>query len=167
LIKRQSKYVEISSDMIINQIARMVFDSFESTDFVVAILGRDGSCISSRPEVFGKVFPEQRLLDELCVKIDDGCEPLITRIDSYLVAAASLTSGFACCGASRRDNIGYAVILLPAGTSEKSIEYLDFVEIILEQFSLIAGLIERNQQLKDSCETEKGVFELPVFTSLN
>jgi hypothetical protein len=101
-------------------------------------------------DVFESVFADQRVLDELCRRIDDGHEPLITHIDSYLLAAKAVASGF--------DNIGYAVILLPADTSEKSLEYLDFLEIILEQFSLIADLVEQNQQLKQSSETELASF---------
>ena len=132
--------------MIINRIASMVFDSFEGTDFIVAILGRTGSYVASKLDVFESVFADQRILDELCRRIDDGHEPLITHIDSYLLAASALTSGF--------DNIGYVVILLPVDTSEKSIDCLDFLEIILNQCSLLAGLVDQNQQLSQSSKAE-------------
>ena len=136
--------------MIINQLARMVFDSFEGTGIIIAILGRTGSYVSNRLDIFETVFTDQLILDELCRRIDDGHEPLITQIDGYLVAASALTSGFDC--------IGYVVMLLPAWTSEKSLECLDFVEIILNQCSIIAGLINQNQQLKQSAETELASF---------
>jgi hypothetical protein len=128
----------------------MVFDSFESTGLIVAILGRTGSYVSNKLDVFETVFADQRVLDGLCRRIDDGHEPLTTRINGYLVAASALTSGFDC--------IGYVVMLLPADTSEKSIDCLDFVEIMLNQCSLIADLVEQNQQLKQSAETESASF---------
>ena len=90
LIKHRLKFVEVSSNMIINRIASMVFDSFESTDLIVAIIGCTGSYVSNRLDVFESVFADQRVLDELCQRIDDGHEPLITHIDSYLLAAKQL-----------------------------------------------------------------------------
>ena len=128
----------------------MVFDSFEGTDLIVAILGRTGSYVSNKLDVFEKVFADQRILAELCRRIDDGQEPLITHIDSYLLAAKAVTSG--------SDNIGYAVILLPACTFEKSFSCLDYIEIILDQFSLIAGLLGQNQHLGQSSRAELASF---------
>jgi hypothetical protein len=146
LIKHRPKFVEISSDMIINRIASMVFDSFEGTDLIVAILGRSCSYVANKLDIFESVFSDQRILSELCRRIDDGQEPLIAHIDGYLIAASALTFGF--------DNIGYVVILLPDEAPEKSLECLDFVEIILNQCSLIAGLVNRNQQLKKFSKAE-------------
>jgi hypothetical protein len=128
----------------------MIFDSFEGTDLIVAILDRTGSYVASRLDVFESVFADQRILDELCRRIDDGHEPLITHIDSYLLAAKAVTSGL--------DNIGYAVILLPACTFEKSFGCLDYIEIILDQFSLLAGLLSQNQQLQQSSKAELASF---------
>jgi hypothetical protein len=131
-----------SREMTIDQTARMMFDNIDNTDIVLAILGRNGSCVSSRPEVFAKVFADQRLLENLCGKIDDGAEPVISKIDDCLVVASSLCAGV--------KNLGYAIMLLPGYSPEKSFEYLDFIEIIMDQFSLLAGVIEENQQLADA-----------------
>jgi len=159
LIKGLSGYVEISSDMIINQIAHTVFDSFANTDIVVAILNHNGSYVSNKLDVFERIFAERILLDELCRRVDDGQEPLIAHIDGYLVAASGLSAGF--------NGVGYAVMLLPAGSFGNIPESLDFIEIILEQFSLIAGLIEQNQQLKDYSGAVKTDVELPAFANVN
>jgi hypothetical protein len=145
--------------MTINQIAQAVFDGFDNTDIVVAILNRSGSYVSNRLDIFERVFAEQRLLDELCRRVDDGQEPLISQIDGYLVAACGLSSGF--------DGIGYAIMLLPGDSFGKSFEHLDFIEIILEQFSLVAGLIEQNQQLRDYSEAVKTEAESTAFASVN
>ncbi|MFA6176304.1 MAG: hypothetical protein WC765_06975 [Phycisphaerae bacterium] len=128
-----------SRDVVIEQTAQMMFDNIGSSDIVLAVLGRDGSCTSSRPEVFAKVFANQGLLRDLCSKIDDGCEHLISRIDDCLIIGSSLLSGV--------NPIGYVIMLLPGYSPEKSFEYLDFIEIIMEQFSLLAGVVEQNQHL--------------------
>ena len=125
--------------MVIEQTAQMMFNNIDCSDIVLAVLGRDGSCTSSRPDVFAKVFANQGLLRDLCSKIDDGCEHLISRIDDCLIIGSSLSSG--------ADSIGYVIMLLPGYSPEKSFEYLDFIEIIMEQFSLLAGVIEQNQHL--------------------
>jgi hypothetical protein len=141
--------------MIINQIAHMIFDSFQDTGIVLAILNRNKSYVSNKLEIFEKVFTEQKLLESLCCKIDDGCEPLMTQIGEYLVAAESL------------GDIGYVVILLPRCDFKESSEYLGLIEIILEQFSVLAGLVEQNQQLRDYGEYVKPNSDLAVFANVN
>jgi len=162
LIKRLLLFDETIA-MTINQIAQSVFGSFADTDIVLTILNHNGSYVSNKLDIFERVFSDQRLLDELCRRVDDGQEPLFSQIDSYFIAASGLSSGF--------EGIGYAVMLLPA----ESFKSVDFVEVILGQFSTIAGLIEENQQLRESGEIEKTIFcrkashsgEMPVLTSVN
>jgi len=157
--------------MTINQIAQSVFGSFADSDIILGILNHNGSYVSNRLDIFERVFADQRLLDELCRRVDDGQEPVFSQINEYFIAASGLSSGF--------EGIGYAVILLSA-ESFRSVDstdsrQVDFVEVILEQFSTIAGLIEQNQQLKESGEIEKTIFchkaslsgEMPVLTSVN
>ncbi len=155
LVKPRLFPAEVSFDMIINRIASMVFDSFADTDVVVAILNHNGSYVASRLDVFEKVFCDRGLLDGLCRRVDDGQEPLIAHIDGFLVAASSLSAGF--------NGIGYVVMLLP-GSSQQSFEH---IEIILEQFSLIAGLIEQNQQLRDYSESGKSDMDLVAVACVN
>lgn len=148
-----------SSEMTIDQTARMMFDSIDNTDIVLAILGRNGSCMSSRPEVFAKVFADQKLLEDLCSKIDDGAEPVISKVDDCLVVASSLCAGV--------KNLGYAVMLLPGYSPEKSFEYLDFIEIIMDQFSLLAGVVEQNRQLAESDKALESGNVSGVFVGVN
>lgn len=166
LIKRLLLFDETIA-MTINQIAQAVFGSFADTDIVLGILNHNGSYVSNKLDIFERVFADQRLLDELCRRVDDGQEPVFSQINEYFIAA----SGLSCCGASRREGIGYAVMLLPA----ESFKSLDFIEVVLEQFSTIAGLIEENQRLRESGEIEKTIFchkaspngEMPVLASVN
>ena len=141
--------------MTINKIAHTVFDSFANTDIVLAVLNHNGSYVANKLDVFEQVFAERALLEELCRKVDDGQEPLISQIDGFLVAASSLSNGF--------KRVGYSIMLLPA----ESFKSFDLIEIILEQFSQIARLIEQNQQLRDFHGTEKTVFEMPILAGVN
>src|SRR3972149_1717231 len=115
--------VDSSRELVIDQTARMMFENIGCADIVFAILGREGSCISSRPEVFGKVFANQRLLHSLCSKIDDGAELMISRSDDCLIIGSSLSAGV--------KNLGYIIMLLPGYSPEESFEYLDFIEIMM------------------------------------
>lgn len=141
--------------MTINKIAHAVFDSFDNTNVVIAILNKNGSYVANKLDVFEEVFAEPAILDELCRKIDDGQEPLISQIDGFVIAASSLFSGF--------EQIGYSIMLIPIETFKS----FDFIEVILQQFSQIAGLIEQNQQLRESSQVEQSVFEMPVLTNVN
>jgi len=181
LIKPLLLFVE-TIFMTINKIAQTVFDSFDNTDIVLAILNHNGTYVANKLDIFEQVFSDSRLLDELCRRVDDGQEPLISQVDGFLVAASGLSNGL--------KNIGYAIMLLPADSTSspqadsfKSVDSTpsaqlrtglltagDFIEIILEQFSTIAGLIEANRQLRDASETAESrhfAFEMPSLTALN
>jgi hypothetical protein len=145
--------------MTINQIAQVVFDSFANTDIVLAVLNHNGSYVSNRLDVFEQVFAERTLLDGICRRVDDGQEPVLTQISGFLVAATGISSGL--------DGMGYAVMLLPARSFEGAFEHLDFIEIILEQFSIIGGLIEQNQQLRNPSESAKNTIDLASLATIN
>lgn len=148
-----------SHEVVIEQTAQMMFDNIGCSDIVLAVLGRDGSCTSNKPELFAKVFSNQGLIRDLCGKIDDGCEHLISRIDDCLIIGSSLSSG--------ANPLGYVIMLLPGYSPEKSFEYLDFIEIIMEQFSLLAGVIEQNRHLAGLSRTAQDDSFVDVLASVN
>jgi hypothetical protein len=150
---------DLNNEVVIEQTAQMMFANIGCSDIVLAVLGRDGSCTSSKPEVFAKVFANQGLIRDLCSKIDDGCEHLISRIDDCLIIGSSLSSG--------ANSIGYVIMLLPGYSPEKSFEYLDFIEIIMEQFSLLAGVVEQNRHLAGLSPTAQADNFLGVLAGVN
>ena len=147
LIKRASISVEIRFEwffyrcrkMTIYKIARTVFDSFQNSDIILTILDRTGSYVSNKVEVFEQVFSSQELLDNLCGRIDDGCEPLISQIGDYAVAAMGLSANGSFGG--------YVVMLLPGCNLEKAIGCTDFIEIILSQVTLLAERAVQDSQI--------------------
>ena len=118
--------------MTINKIASTVFESFEDTDIILTIVARSGSYVSNKINVFEEVFSEPNLLEELCRRIDDGCEPLISRIGGYLIAASSV------------NDTGYAIMLLP--NFDESVNCMSLIEVILSQISLLSAKLVTDSQ---------------------
>jgi hypothetical protein len=88
---------------------------------------------------YAKLNISEQFLKELCVKIDDGAEPVVTQIDDYSIVAAELST--------ERNNHGYAIFALPGYNPESTLVNIDLIEMLLNQLSLIARLIEKNNLL--------------------
>ncbi len=78
---------------------------------------------------------------ELCAKIDDGAEPVITQADDFSIIAAQL--------ATERTDCGYVIIALPQYSPESTLINIDIIETLLNQTGLIAKLIEKNNLLQE------------------
>ena len=78
---------------------------------------------------------------EICAKIDDGAEPVITQIDDASITAAQL--------GTQQSNCGYVIIILKSYNPESILINFDLIEILLNQTCLIAELIERNNLLNE------------------
>ncbi len=124
--------------MTINKIAQAVFDSFQDSEIIIAIVDRNGSYVSNKIHLFEQIFSKQELLEQLCQKIDDGCEPLMDQVGDYLVAA----SGFSANGSWG----GYTVMLIPNCNLHKAVGCTDFLEIILSQVSIVAEKVALQSQ---------------------
>ncbi|MEN6387179.1 MAG: hypothetical protein ABFD79_18525 [Phycisphaerales bacterium] len=111
--------------MIIDRIARTVMESFDNSKIILAIVDREGCYVSSKIDLFEKVFDDPQMIDEMCKKIDDGCEPAITQMGNYLAAGAAI------------GEFGYSILLVPDYTPDKAAAYHDFVEIVLSQIGML------------------------------
>jgi hypothetical protein len=118
------------------QIARQVFDILPEDGPIILIMDREGNCWPSDSERFSQLNISESFLKELCAKIDDGTEPVITQTNDFSVIAAQL--------ATERTNCGYVVIALPQYSPESTLINIDLIEILLNQIGLIAKLIEKN-----------------------
>jgi hypothetical protein len=112
--------------MIIDRIARTVMANFEESETILAIADREGCYVSSNIDEFEGVFADPQILDGICSRIDDGCEPATSVIGRYFVAGYSINTS------------GYAILLIPNYTSEKASAYNDLAEIILKQVAMLA-----------------------------
>ncbi len=121
------------------QLGREVFEILPEGGPILAIINRDGNCWPSDSERFSKLDISEQFLKEICAKIDDGAEPIITESGQCTIVATQL--------ATDKTNCGYVIIALPGYNTESALININLIEILLNQFSLIAKLIEKNNLL--------------------
>ncbi len=121
------------------QIARQIFDLLPERGPVMIIMDREGHCWPSDSEQFSKLNISKTFLKEICGKVDDGAEPIVTQVNDCSVVAAQL--------ATEQTNCGYVLIAMPQYSPESTLVNIDLVEIVLSQINLIAKLIEKNNLL--------------------
>ena len=128
-----------SQAFVINeQIARQIFETIPEQGPVVVIIDPRGNIWPSDSGEFACLNISESFLKDLCVKIDDGFEPVITETNDCGFVAAQLST--------ERSNCGYVIIALPKYNPESILVNIDLIEMLLNQFSLIARLIEKNNQ---------------------
>ncbi len=127
--------------MLNEQIARQFSDTLPEQGPTMAIIDRQGNCWPSNPEKFSQLNINESFLEGLCDKIDDGDEPVVTQANDCSIIAAQL--------ATDRTNCGYVIIVLPQYTPESTLINIDLIEILLNQVSIIANLIEKNNLLQE------------------
>jgi len=125
--------------MLTEQVARQIFEVLPEGGATIVIIDREGNSWPSDPEEFAKLNISESFLKELCAKIDDGAEPVVTGADDCSVIAAQL--------ATERSNCGYVIIALPQYSPESILINIDLIEMLLNQIGLIAQLIEKNNLL--------------------
>jgi Trk K+ transport system NAD-binding subunit len=130
----------VSPGCILNeQVARQVFDILPEGGPIMVIMDREGNCWPSNSEEFSKLNISESFIRELCAKIDDGTEPVITHTNDSSIIAAQL--------ATEQTNCGYVIVALPQYNPESTMANINLIETILSQTSLIARLIEKNNLL--------------------
>ena len=144
-------YESLSSPsfMLNEQIAREVFEVLPERGPLVLIRDRRGNSWPSDSEEFTKLNISEPFLKELCAKIDDGAEPVVTQSDDCSIIGAEL--------ATERGNCGYVIIALSNYSPESTLINIDLIEVLLNQFSLIAKLIEKNDLLYEAQMKRFGV----------
>ena len=121
------------------QTARQVFDVLPEEGVVVVIMDRDGTRWLSDSEAFDRLGLDEALIAELRARVDDGVEPVVTRLGHASIAMAQLTTGHTNCG--------YAMVVLPRSAGKRGVSDVNLLEACLGQIALIARLTERNRQL--------------------
>ena len=121
------------------QIARQVFEVLPEQGPILLIMDGEGHSWPSDSDEYAKLNISEQFLKELCAKIDDGAEPVVSQINDCSIVAAQL--------ATERSKCGYVIIALPQYNSESTLINIDLIEMLLSQLGLIAKLIEKNNLL--------------------
>jgi hypothetical protein len=125
--------------MLNEQVARQVFELLPDQGPILIFMDREGNYWPSDSEEYAKLDISEPFLKELCAKIDDGAEPVITQINECSIVAAQL--------ATERSNYGYVIIALPQYSPESTLINMGLIEMLLSQLGLIVKLIEKNNLL--------------------
>lgn len=127
--------------MLSEQVARQVFEIQPENGPVIIVLDRGGNCWASDTEKFSKLSIDSTLLSELCAKIDDGAEPVISYVNNCCFVATQLVT--------ERTNCGYVILAFSQCCPETAMASMDLIEMLLGQIGLIAKLTEKNNQLSE------------------
>ena len=130
---------ESFESVLCEQIARHMFEIVDVDGPLVAILDHTGGFRPSDSSRFEELNLSEENLREMCVRIDDGEEPVITQMKECTVILAQL--------ATERTNCGYIVIVLPNATPERAMTDIGLVELVVGQANLTARLVEKNALL--------------------
>ncbi len=133
-------YESLSSPgfMLNEQIARQVFETLPEGGPLMMIMDAQGNTWPSNSHDFAELKISESFLREVCAKIDDGAEPVMTLFEECSIVAAQL--------ATDKSNCGYVIIALPRYSPESTLANIDLIEMLLSQLSLIAKLIEKHNQ---------------------
>ncbi len=127
------------ASVLSEQVARQLFEILPESGLVIVILDKDGNCWPSDSEAFSKLHLDESFLRQVCHKIDDGQEPVVTQLDQCSIISAQL--------ATSKTNCGYVIIALPQYNPESTLVNIGLIEILLNQVNLIAKLLEKNNLL--------------------
>jgi hypothetical protein len=132
--------ISYSPSCVLNeQIARQVFDLLPEDGPMMVIISKKGDCWPSNAEGFTQLGLTDGYIKDLCAKVDDGEEPIITNVNDFSLVATAL--------ATERSDCGYILIVLPHYSPESTMANIGLIEILLSQVGLIAHLIEQNNML--------------------
>ncbi len=137
-------YESLSSPgfMLNEQVARQVFETLPEGAPLMMIMDTQGNTWPSNSHDFAELNISEPFLREVCAKIDDGAEPVMTLAGDCSIVAAQL--------ATDKSNCGYVIIALPKYSPESTLANIDLIEMLLSQLSLIAKLIEKHNSLYEA-----------------
>lgn len=125
--------------MLCEQIARNVFEILPESGIQMVILDREGNCWPSNSEEFSKLNIDISTLKQLCQRIDDAQEPVISQHDQCSLVAAQLCTS--------KNNCGYIIVALTHYSPESTLINIELIEVLFNQVNLVATLIEKNDML--------------------
>ena len=128
-----------TGEVLVEQIARQLFEALPEQGVAVAIVGHDGVCRQSSPEEFARLGLDETVIAELRARVDDGVEPVVIHLGDASVTMGQLTTD--------RTDCGYAVVAVSRCAAKPVVSDITLLEALLGQISLIARLIETNRLL--------------------
>ena len=126
--------------MLNQQIASVVFSCLPEDGTLAVVLDGNGKYWPSDAEKYSTMFSQSHCLEDIIARINDGDDPVIANIDGIAVLGSELST--------KNGHCGYVVIALDGYTQESAVENIDLLDTILSMMNLVAGLIEKNNQMQ-------------------
>ena len=127
------------NSMLNEQVARQVFEIVSEDGPLVVLMDGEGNCRPSNSAKFESLNLSKAWVENFCSKIDDGVEPLISYVQNHGIVGAQLAGAQSKCG--------YILMAIEATGPESMLTKIELVEMILNQFNLIAKLMEKCNSL--------------------
>ncbi len=145
------------ASVLVEQIARQVFEVLPEAGPTLVIIDKQGHLWPSDSEGFAKLGISESFLKQLRARVDDGGEPVVTQLDQGSVIASQL--------ATDKTDCGYIVMVLPQYGPEATLANIALVEVILNQMSLVARLVEKNSSLYELQQKHFGCTAAGIHTN--
>lgn len=120
--------------------ARKIFETVPEDGAVILFVDERNTFLVSDSEVFERLKVEKEFLNWICAKIDDGQEPIITQQNNCSIIASEL--------AKDDQSYGKLLLFLPLQTPESMLKNTELAELMINQCSQIASLVEENFELE-------------------
>jgi hypothetical protein len=138
-------------DSVLNeQFAQQIFAAAPEQGIIIMIMDKESNVWLRNYEEYDRLNIDQQLLKELCARIDDGDEPVVTAANNYSIIAAQLVT--------EHNNYGYVFVILPQPGPQSSVINVSLGEMLLNQFSQIAKLIENKNHLSNVHNQQFGIY---------
>jgi len=124
------------------QTARQIFDSLPEDGVIVVFIERDGTRWTSDSEAFARLGLDDASLAEFRARVDDGVEPVVTRLGDASITMAQLST--------EHTDGGYVMVVVPDGPDKLAASDVSLLEACIGQISLVARLTERSRQLMNT-----------------
>jgi hypothetical protein len=137
--------ISTSNDLVTGHIASNVFSVLPEDGPSVVIIDRHGHRYTSEPDALLTRGVTEEAIHDLCSRIDDGYEPIITKSGDTTLVGTHLTTD--------RCNYGYVLVLLKDYCPVTAMSNITLFETILGQMNLVARLTERIVDKLDQTRT--------------
>jgi len=128
------------SGLLAEQVGRYLLEMVGPEGPALVVVTPNRRVQTRHPGRVGVLLSEnERLVGDLCARLDDGEDPLVVKVEGGCIAACQL--------ASERAHCGYLLIFLEGYTLETAGANMRLVELIVAQAGLICELVEKNNHL--------------------
>jgi hypothetical protein len=127
--------ISTSNDLVTGHIASNIFSVLPEDGPGLVIIDRNGHRYTSEPTVLAGAGISEEMLRDMCSRVDDGFEPIITKAGEATLIGTHL--------ATEQYNYGYAIMLLKDYCPVAAMANINLIEVILAQMSLVARLTEK------------------------